>query len=117
MLRRAWNGVCTTPNAAMVEIAFDGLPASWAVEASINRWVARLEDAHPILHCRVTIRREVGFLGTRTRLALAVETRRHHIAVNRETWIDDLGDLYLLVSNAFRDARQRLAPTPQLHVA
>ncbi len=99
------------------KIAFHGLSRNPAVEACVNRWLARIEQAHSVTSCEVHLTRNVRFLGTRTRIDLAITAGSDTVALERETWIDDLGDLYVLVSNAFRDARQRLVAASALHVA
>jgi ribosome-associated translation inhibitor RaiA len=90
------------------EITFRGMSTSSGVEASIQRWVARLErDYERIQRCAVIIEipHQHSHQGNlfHVRVDLAVPGRE--LAVSREPGNEDV---YVAIASAFRAARRQL---------
>lgn len=90
-------------------LEFDGIDRSLAVEATVQRWLHRLEPV-PIASCVARIRVEsylFGF-GKRACIELALAAGSDRIDVTRVVKFRAHDDLYFLISEAFREARRQL---------
>jgi hypothetical protein len=91
-------------------LEFDGIDRSAAVEATVQRWLHRLEPVEPIASCFARIRVEsylFGF-GKRACIELALAAGSDRIDVMRVVKFRAHDDLYFLISDAFREARRQL---------
>jgi ribosome-associated translation inhibitor RaiA len=89
------------------EITFHGLEQSDAVEAAVERWIARLETVHDrITKCSVVIglphRRHRH--GSDFAVNLVVEVPGAEIAVTHAGHVD----IYVAIADAFRAAKRQL---------
>lgn len=95
-------------------LTFHDLPASEAVSASVERWVARLEQLHEpagLARCEVMIEhaRHHEF---HVRVWLAAHDTWHALAADAER-----DDLYLAIADAFRGAHRQLRDRAPLRLA
>jgi hypothetical protein len=92
-------------------LTFDGIARIPGVEAAAQRWATRLESSHQITRCSVSIRIDSYLLGLgkRARVDLVLAAETGELAVTRTARFREDGDLYFMISDAFRDAHHRLA--------
>ena len=89
------------------EITFHGIEHSDAVEASVQRWVARLEHLYDrIIKCAVTVSQphKRHRHGSEFNVSVVLEVPGSEIAVTHIRH----EDIYVAVADAFRAARRRL---------
>lgn len=103
----------TTP----LELTFHGMTPSPSVEASVERWLGRLEHTYGrIQRCSVVIdvphKRQRQGRQFQVRIDLQVPGRE--IAVTRDPMNGSHEDVYVALSDAFRAARRQLLDHVQI---
>ena len=87
------------------EITFHDIPHSDSVEASIHRWVARLEHVHDrIIRCSVKIEQPHKRQGREFEIHVVLEWWGENIATSRHRH----EDIYVAIADAFRASRRQL---------
>jgi hypothetical protein len=94
----------------VAHLELDGLDHSAALEAAARRWILRLEQAHRLTRCDVSIHIGHSLLGLarRATIDLTLGSPAGEVAVHHAEWFRDETQLFFVVSNAFRDAHHRL---------
>jgi hypothetical protein len=97
---------------APLEVTFRGMSPSPTVEASIQRWIHRLErNVGGIEHCSVVIDQphRHGRQGNRFHVRLGLHVAGRDIAVARDPERDGRHEnLYVAIADAFRAARRQI---------
>jgi len=91
-----------------LEITFRGMSTSPSVEATIQRWVERLDRSFPRLQrCAVVVEmpHQHGQQGNRFQIGIELTVPGRTIAVSRELGHEDV---YVALAEAFRAARRQL---------
>ncbi len=108
-----------TPTAAptamqsRLEITFRDMPRRPDLEATIDRWVARLDHVHPaILHCACAVEKHPTLIRhERVNVHLTVIVPGRTITVSPTSHAD--ADPTVKISDAFREARRQLLQVPE----
>jgi ribosome-associated translation inhibitor RaiA len=92
------------------ETYFEGIDNPEAMEGAIQRWVHRLEPMQPIGNCSVHINIAPTLFGfsKRARVELEALVGSERIEVTLTMKYRGHEDLYLLISDAFREVRRQL---------
>lgn len=106
---------------APLEVTFRGMTPSPAVEASIHRWIDRLErNVGGIEHCSVVIDQPHRHArhGNAFHVRVGLHVSGRDIAVAREPDRDGRHeDVYVAIADAFRAARRQILHYVELHRA
>lgn len=98
-----------------IDITLRDMPSSFALEATIERWVDRLARMEPhILRCTVVVERphRKHRSGQSFHVRIEIVIADHVIVVGRDPARDDAHvDPYVAVGDAFRAARRQLQDT------
>jgi hypothetical protein len=91
--------------------AFHGVDCRPSLEAVVQRWLTRLETVQTLDGCAVSVRVHWSLLGLgkRASVELAASDESGEVCVSCARRLREDVDLYLLVADAFRELRQRLA--------
>lgn len=93
-----------------VDVSFHGLPHDGSIEASIQRWVARLEAM------RIEIQRAQITVEPSGRRRTAITLTLLLLDGSSRTVGSVHADAYVAVADAFRAARKQFQPAPQSRV-
>jgi hypothetical protein len=105
----AWRDPCTTTSLMQpaVRVKFERMARDPSVEASVHRWIARLESANvPLCSADITIEKTDG---ERT----AVHLKLDPAGGPSSTIITSHDEIYVAVADAFRSARRQLLARPE----